>query len=237
MVQKPLQTIQQLSQPQQQQQQPTPQIRAINELNELGRSLMEKSRNDPKISLNSVVSGMSDWQEKHQASQASKNLTLNELQQQNNKSYGLQLQTQQHQQTKSPLLERKENVVTEPSPDQLFTALNNLNVKLESIKPSTMPPLSLYDKNNLKIVLHFAKESPVQNVHIIVLSATSTNMVSALKNFSFQAAVPKSMKVKLQTASRSDLPVYNPILPPTAITQIMLIANPNPVSVKFDLAY
>lgn len=38
------------------------------------------------------------------------------------------------------------------------------------------------------------------------------------------------MKVKLQPASRSDLPVYNPILPPTAITQVMLIANPNRVN-------
>ena len=38
------------------------------------------------------------------------------------------------------------------------------------------------------------------------------------------------MRVKLQPASRSDLPTYNPILPPTAITQVMLIANPNRVS-------
>ncbi len=232
-VPKPLQVIQQPSQPQ-----PTPQIRAINELNELGRSLMEKSRNDPKISLNSVVSGMTDWQEKNQASQTNKNLSLNELQQQNNKNIGAQLQTQPQQlQTKSPLLERKENVVAESSSDQLFTALNNLNIKLESIKPSTIPPLTLYEQNNLKLVLHFAKDSPVQNVHIIVLSATSTNMASALKNFSFQAAVPKSMKVKLQPASRSDLPIYNPILPPTAITQIMLIANPNQVSTELKLIY
>jgi hypothetical protein len=40
------------------------------------------------------------------------------------------------------------------------------------------------------------------------------------------------MKVKLQPASRSDLPVFNPILPLMAITQIMLIANPNQVSAE-----
>ena len=34
------------------------------------------------------------------------------------------------------------------------------------------------------------------------------------------------MKVKLQPPSATDLPGYNPILPPTAITQVMLIANP-----------
>ncbi len=40
----------------------------------------------------------------------------------------------------------------------------------------------------------------------------------------------KSMKVRLQSASRSDLPIYNPILPVSAITQVMLIANPNQVN-------
>jgi hypothetical protein len=37
------------------------------------------------------------------------------------------------------------------------------------------------------------------------------------------------MKVKLQPATRSELPAYNPILPIIPITQIMLIANPNDV--------
>jgi len=37
------------------------------------------------------------------------------------------------------------------------------------------------------------------------------------------------MRVKLQPASKCELPAYNPILPVTAITQIMLIANPNQV--------
>jgi hypothetical protein len=34
------------------------------------------------------------------------------------------------------------------------------------------------------------------------------------------------MRVKLQRASATDLPAYNPILPPSAITQVMLIAYP-----------
>ena len=41
------------------------------------------------------------------------------------------------------------------------------------------------------------------------------------------------MKVRLQPASRSDLPIYNPILPVSAITQVMLIANPN--KVRFNI--
>lgn len=38
------------------------------------------------------------------------------------------------------------------------------------------------------------------------------------------------MKVKLQPPSATDLPAYNPILPPSAITQVMLLANPQNVS-------
>jgi len=38
------------------------------------------------------------------------------------------------------------------------------------------------------------------------------------------------MKIKLQPASATDLPAYNPILPAAAITQVMLIALPAQVS-------
>ena len=41
------------------------------------------------------------------------------------------------------------------------------------------------------------------------------------------------MKVKLQPASATDLPAYNPILPPAAITQVMLVANPHKVNVQW----
>lgn len=45
------------------------------------------------------------------------------------------------------------------------------------------------------------------------------------------------MKVKLQPPSASDLPAFNPILPPAAITQVMLIANPRKVSTNSDLTH
>lgn len=37
-------------------------------------------------------------------------------------------------------------------------------------------------------------------------------------------------KVRLQAPSSTSLAAYSPFLPPPAITQIMLIANPNKVS-------
>lgn len=37
------------------------------------------------------------------------------------------------------------------------------------------------------------------------------------------------MKVKLQPPSSTELPAFNPILPPAAVTQILLLANPHKV--------
>lgn len=38
------------------------------------------------------------------------------------------------------------------------------------------------------------------------------------------------MKIKFQPPSATDLPPHNPILPPAAITQVILLANPNKVT-------
>ena len=54
------------------------------------------------------------------------------------------------------------------------------------------------------------------------------NRVKLLFMFFFQ-----SMRVKLQPATSSNLPAYNPILPPSSITQIMLVANPRKVRVQY----
>ena len=43
----------------------------------------------------------------------------------------------------------------------------------------------------------------------------------------------QTCKLRLQPPSGSDLPAHSPFLPPSAITQVMLIANPNKVSFFF----
>jgi len=75
---------------------------------------------------------------------------------------------------------------------QCFEALNKTFIHLESIKPAvSVAPLNLYDKNGLKVVLHFARDSPAKNIHVVVISTTNMNMQSELKNFLFQAAITK----------------------------------------------
>jgi hypothetical protein len=171
---------------QQQQQHQTPQIKAINELNELGRSLMEKSLNDPKTPLNAAVSQLGS---QSQAQSLNKNLSLNEIQLQktNNNSNS----NSNFQNNHVNVVESTTTNTTTTTSDLSFNALNTLFVKLEDIKPSSVAPMNLYEKNSLKIVLHFARDSPSPNIHVVVISVTSSNANNSLRNFSFQAAVPK----------------------------------------------
>ncbi|XP_049792651.1 ADP-ribosylation factor-binding protein GGA2 isoform X4 [Schistocerca nitens] len=117
--------------------------------------------------------------------------------------------------------------------------LNDINVSLDSIKPGSVPPLTVLDeKNGVSVILHFAKDRPREDVSVVVVTTISKNP-SPLTNYLFQAVVPKSCKLRLQPPSGSELPGHSPFLPPSAITQVMLIANPRkePVSLKFMISY
>lgn len=110
--------------------------------------------------------------------------------------------------------------------------LNDLVIKLEEIKPSVVTPLIVLDeKNGITVTLHFGKNKPREDVVVIVVTTISKNELP-LSNLLFQAVVPKSCKLKLQKPSGNELPAYNPFLPPSAVTQIMLIANPEKVNVS-----
>ncbi|NWI01915.1 GGA3 protein, partial [Tichodroma muraria] len=106
-------------------------------------------------------------------------------------------------------------------------SLANVHVPLESIKPSSALPVTAYDKNGFRILLHFARECPPGRSDVLVVVVSMLNTAPLpVRNIVLQAAVPKSMKVKLQPPSGTELSPFNPIQPPTAITQVMLLANP-----------
>lgn len=117
--------------------------------------------------------------------------------------------------------------------------LADVSVSLENIKPGSIPPLTVIDeKNGITVVLHFAKDSPRPDVSVIVVTTMSKNS-KPLSNYLFQAVVSKKCKCRLQPPSGTELPAHNPFLPPSAITQIVLIANPlkEMLSLKFMLSY
>ncbi|XP_008937140.1 PREDICTED: ADP-ribosylation factor-binding protein GGA2, partial [Merops nubicus] len=81
-------------------------------------------------------------------------------------------------------------------------SLENLFVPLNSITPSSVSPLTVYDRNGFKAMLHFSRDSAPgrPDVLVMVLSMLSTS-AQPIKDIAFQAAVPKSMRIKLQPAS------------------------------------
>ncbi|XP_078540193.1 ADP-ribosylation factor-binding protein GGA1 isoform X1 [Lissotriton helveticus] len=112
-------------------------------------------------------------------------------------------------------------------------SLANVTVPLESIKPSSILPVTVYDNSNFRVLFHFARDSPPGrlDVLVVVISMISTAPVP-VKNIVFQAAVPKVMKVKLQPPSGTELPAFSPLVPPSAITQVLLLANPQKEKVR-----
>ncbi|XP_034543810.1 ADP-ribosylation factor-binding protein GGA2-like [Notolabrus celidotus] len=105
--------------------------------------------------------------------------------------------------------------------------LKNLFVPVETIKPSHLESITLYNQSGIHVSLHFAKDSPPghPDVAVFVISTVNTSSL-AVKDFMFQAAVQKNMSVKLQPASGTDLPPYNPLQPPPSLSQVLLMANP-----------
>ncbi|XP_072260017.1 ADP-ribosylation factor-binding protein GGA3 isoform X2 [Pyxicephalus adspersus] len=119
-------------------------------------------------------------------------------------------------------------------------SLANVTVPLETIKTSSLLPVTAYDKNGFRILLHFSKDCPPQRPDVLVVVISMLNTAPLpVHNILFQAAVPKSMKVKLQPPSGTEMTAFNPILPPASITQVMLLANPlkEKVRLRFKLSF
>ncbi|XP_039102001.1 ADP-ribosylation factor-binding protein GGA1 [Hyaena hyaena] len=112
-------------------------------------------------------------------------------------------------------------------------SLANITVPLESIKPSSILPVTVYDQHGFRVLFHFARD-PLpgrSDVLVVVVSMLST-APQPIRNIVFQSAVPKVMKVKLQPPSGTELPAFNPIVHPSAITQVLLLANPQKEKVR-----
>lgn len=69
--------------------------------------------------------------------------------------------------------------------------LNDIFIKLENIKPSSHPSITvLEEKNGVSITLHLAKDKPKAGVSVYVITTISKNELP-LSNYLFQAVAPK----------------------------------------------
>ncbi|KAK5865530.1 hypothetical protein PBY51_019796 [Eleginops maclovinus] len=146
--------------------------------------------------------------------------------------------SQQFTESGSPAETQKQLSERSGSPENkegLFSPelLKSIFVPMHTIKPSNLEPITVYDHGGVRFSLHFAKDSPpgYPGVAVVVTSTVNTSALK-VKDVLFQAAVPKTMLVKLQPASGTHLPPYNPLLPPPAISQVLLLANPQKRKVR-----
>lgn len=69
--------------------------------------------------------------------------------------------------------------------------LTDINVTLQSIQPSKVPPVTAFEEEGgLTVVLHSCKDKPRPDVNVVVISTTSKSS-SSIEDYKFQAVVPK----------------------------------------------
>uniref|UniRef100_A0A673L0Q0 ADP-ribosylation factor-binding protein GGA3-like n=1 Tax=Sinocyclocheilus rhinocerous TaxID=307959 RepID=A0A673L0Q0_9TELE len=126
---------------------------------------------------------------------------------------------------------------TSQSPSGSDISLSSVFVPLEAIKPSKECPVTAYDKDGVGVLLHFATDHPPGRPDVLVVVVSMLNTAPLLvKNVVLQVA---SMKVKLQPPSGTEMAPFNPFMPPSSITQIMLLANPlkEKVRMRYKLTF
>ncbi|KAG7505068.1 ADP-ribosylation factor-binding protein GGA3 [Solea senegalensis] len=141
----------------------------------------------------------------------------------------------------SPLFHSPSHPPLQGSPSRAIDfSLSNVHVPLEAIRPSKVLPVTAYDKGGVRVLINFASDCPPGRPDVLVMVVSTLNTAPLpVHNVVLQVAVPKSMKVKLQPPSGTELAPFNPILPPASITQIMLLVNPakENVRLRYKLAF
>ncbi|XP_009955343.1 PREDICTED: ADP-ribosylation factor-binding protein GGA1 isoform X4 [Leptosomus discolor] len=196
---------------------PSPFTSGLDDLDLLGKTLLQQSLPPESQQVR--------WEKQ----QPPPRLTLRDLQ--NRSSSG----TTAHNPSALPVLQSVSPNPPRPPATALpqEISLANITVPLESIKPSSILPVTVYDQHGFRVLFHFAKDALPErpDVLVVVISMLST-APQPIRNIVFQSAVPKVMKVKLQPPSGTELPAFNPIVHPSAITQVLLLANPQKEKVR-----
>ncbi|NXC61862.1 GGA1 protein, partial [Aleadryas rufinucha] len=196
---------------------PSPSSSGLDDLDLLGKTLLQQSLPPESQQVR--------WEKQ----QPPPRLTLRDLQ--NRSSSGITA----HNPSAPPVLQRSTAIPPRPPATALpqEISLANITVPLESIKPSSILPVTVYDQHGFRVLFHFAKDALPErpDVLVVVISMLST-APQPIRNIVFQSAVPKIMKVKLQPPSGTELPAFNPIVHPSAITQVLLLANPQKEKVR-----
>nr|CAD7195194.1 unnamed protein product [Timema douglasi] len=97
---------------------------------------------------------------------------------------------------------------------------------------STLPRITAYEKNGLKITFSLERQQDNSSTTIITMSAVNDSL-SPISEFLFQAAVPKTFQLQMLSPSGTVLS------PAGLVTQVLKITNPNkaPLRMRIRVSY
>uniref|UniRef100_A0AAX7T2F9 AP-1 complex subunit gamma n=1 Tax=Astatotilapia calliptera TaxID=8154 RepID=A0AAX7T2F9_ASTCA len=85
----------------------------------------------------------------------------------------------------------------------------------------SIPPMTAYNKNGLKIDFTFERANPNPNIAVITIHASNSTEAD-MTDFVFQAAVPKTFQLQLLSPSSNVVPTLNQ----GTVTQVIRVLNP-----------
>uniref|UniRef100_A0A8C5UTV5 Golgi associated, gamma adaptin ear containing, ARF binding protein 2 n=1 Tax=Microcebus murinus TaxID=30608 RepID=A0A8C5UTV5_MICMU len=124
------------------------------------------------------------------------------------------------------------------SPSSQNTPLAQVFVPLESVKPSSLPPLIVYDRNGFRILLTLLPDWGPATPRCRFTLDHDEHCHPACLDIMFQVAVPK-VSYLLVPAPAHKLPAFSPLMPPAVISQMLLLDNPHkePIRLRYTLTF
>lgn len=121
-------------------------------------------------------------------------------------------------------------IMTE-SPPAKAAANNSLDDLFSTSAPTGtgIPNLMAYNKNDVQITFQFDNPSPDGRI-VMNLNVCNVSPTSPVRDFTLQAAVPKSMQLELLPPSGTELPPSG-----GSVTQVLKVNNPNKAVLKMRL--
>uniref|UniRef100_A0A8C4HAH4 AP-1 complex subunit gamma n=1 Tax=Dicentrarchus labrax TaxID=13489 RepID=A0A8C4HAH4_DICLA len=117
-----------------------------------------------------------------------------------------------------PVIQTTMSTKTGSHGGELLELLSDLSL---SGRMPSIPPMTAYNKNGLKIDFTFERANPNPNIAVITIHASNSTEAD-MTDFVFQAAVPKTFQLQLLSPSSNVVPALNQ----GTVTQVIRVLNP-----------
>lgn len=130
---------------------------------------------------------------------------ISQIFEQNNDDVLVDISEDKIEETEKQRETKVDNIKIEKSQEAIFVCsnmrkdvkLSDLQVALDEITPSNVPPVTaLEEKNGITVTLHFARDKLRESVTVVVVTIVSKNILP-LRNVLFRAIVPKVSKISI----------------------------------------